>query len=345
VSSTYTSPTEFAEIEELCENYQGALCVVAQRAAELRRLSALAGRMEKGDESALRDLRWLYDSVAALEEQVNSLEVDLASLEQETGELEEISDVADQQRESLLLLKSTLEAVASSDDPVTSRATMRTNPSTNSYGMDSHLDTHPAFGSRSLLSPAARTTNPAFSLDRIAITTFISHGRALHGPRRVTEDDLKCVPRTVRGQISLSAINDALDEIQTYARRKAARTEREERTNSKIYKYQNSSRHHLRQNQVEKYRSQIREVGEADDSTMVFTEQELRQACAFFRSGEATARSLLLILCGANRLKQVRGGKNGLVYYHIPQHHHLSQQQRPGEESTSVPSSLESHPR
>jgi hypothetical protein len=127
----------------------------------------------------------------------------------------------------------------------------------------------------------------------------------------VTEDDLKKITRATRGHISLSAINEALEEVQAFARSKAARMRRERRAASKMRSYPNSS--------SPRYRNPIRrDAAPLEDPEMILTEQELRQACAFFRSGEATARSLLLILCAVNRLKQGRGGKNGLVYYHIP---------------------------
>jgi hypothetical protein len=171
-----------------------------------------------------------------------------------------------------------------------------------------------------LLVSSARTASPhgqARSGHAGATTSNASGPRSPFVLGRVTEDDLKRVSRTVRGQISLSAINDALEEVQTFATRKAAREAREERAKSKIYKHHTPSRlPHGRQKQEP--RNQSQSSWEAGDSAMVFTEQELRQACAFFRSGESTARSLLLILCGANRLTQVRGGKNGLVYYQLP---------------------------
>ena len=42
------------------------------------------------------------------------------------------------------------------------------------------------------------------------------------------------------------------------------------------------------------------------------TEQELRDACAFFRSGESTARAILQILRSCKRIKQVFLGNCGV---------------------------------
>ena len=43
-------------------------------------------------------------------------------------------------------------------------------------------------------------------------------------------------------------------------------------------------------------------------------EQELRQSCSFFRTGESTARSILLILRTLGRLQQIPA-KHGEVTY------------------------------
>jgi len=55
---------------------------------------------------------------------------------------------------------------------------------------------------------------------------------------------------------------------------------------------------------------------DADDPVVSITEQELREACAFFRHGESTARMTLSLLCRLKRLKQVPN-KTGQVTYHL----------------------------
>ena len=104
--------------------------------------------------------------------------------------------------------------------------------------------------------------------------------------------------------------------MHSFARRKFARIDRERRSKSQIYRYDSGQKQKPPGADLLNRGS---DDDENDSPALVLTEQELRQGCAFFRSGEATARSLLLILCAVHRLKQQRGGKNGLVYYHIPE--------------------------
>jgi hypothetical protein len=96
--------------------------------------------------------------------------------------------------------------------------------------------------------------------------------------RRVSRQELEAIPRTVRGRIGLSVVNEALEDIQAVCRAKLA-----------------------------KNRCKIRRE-------MFVTEQELRQACAFFCSGESTARTTLSILRHANRIKQVPCKDGNVVY-------------------------------
>ncbi len=53
---------------------------------------------------------------------------------------------------------------------------------------------------------------------------------------------------------------------------------------------------------------------EDHDGGPFVSEQEMRDSCAFFRSGESTARAILLILRSAKRIKQVFGRKSQVTY-------------------------------
>lgn len=62
--------------------------------------------------------------------------------------------------------------------------------------------------------------------------------------------------------------------------------------------------------------SSLDESGDDNHTIVSITEQDLREKCAFFRHGESTARSTLLVLCSLKRLKQVPN-KNRNVTYHL----------------------------
>jgi hypothetical protein len=124
----------------------------------------------------------------------------------------------------------------------------------------------------------------------------------------VSRDELEAIPRTCRGRISLSVVNDALRDIATLHVKKS---------NSKRAWIGNShagmsqSKHPLASSNA--YVS-AKENLSHPEANFVISEQELRQSCSFFRSGESTARSILLILRTLGRLKQVPA-KGGEVQY------------------------------
>jgi hypothetical protein len=124
----------------------------------------------------------------------------------------------------------------------------------------------------------------------------------------VSRDELEAIPRTCRGRISLSVVNDALRDIASLHVKK---------NNNKRTWIGNShtgisqSKHSFVSSNANA--STKENVGHPE-ANFVISEQELRQSCSFFRSGESTARSILLILRTLGRLKQVPA-KGGEVQY------------------------------
>jgi hypothetical protein len=119
---------------------------------------------------------------------------------------------------------------------------------------------------------------------------------------------LEAIPRTCRGRISLSVVNDALRDIATLHVKK---------NNSKRAWIGNSYAG-ISQSKLPFASSNAcasaKENLSHHEANFVIGEQELRQSCSFFRSGESTARSILLILRTLGRLKQVPA-KGGEVQY------------------------------
>jgi hypothetical protein len=112
--------------------------------------------------------------------------------------------------------------------------------------------------------------------------------------RRVTRAELQSLPRTVRGRISLSVVNDAVIEIEYVCRTKYTLLVRN------------------RRKQMQHTISQSTEEEPSDEPWV--SEQELRQSCAFFRVGESTARTVLSILRSLNRLKQLPSKTGDIIY-------------------------------
>ncbi len=126
--------------------------------------------------------------------------------------------------------------------------------------------------------------------------------------RPVTETEFYGISKNIRGRITLSAINDALVDIQNVTRNKynilsSRKTPRIPAPHTHgSTQYQQTLNHH-------------RDLRSEDHGGMPFvSEQEMRDSCAFFRSGESTARAILLILRSAKRIKQVCGKKSQVTY-------------------------------
>ena len=138
---------------------------------------------------------------------------------------------------------------------------------------------------------------------------FYEHHQLLHQqqqqPKRgltdpITMDELEQIPRTTRGRISLYVLNDALSDIAAHCRRRARK-----KTNHRLHSQFSSS-----SSSVQSPPYPVPPV----DAAHLVEEQELRQSCSFFRTGESTARSILLILRTLGRLQQIPA-KHGEVTY------------------------------
>jgi len=129
------------------------------------------------------------------------------------------------------------------------------------------------------------------------------HAVELRGPEEpITLKELEQIPRTTRGRISLYVLNDALSDIAAHCRR--ARRRQKKKPQSVV---------------LSNSYSQQQQQQQTEDDVCVVGEQELRQSCSFFRTGESTARSILLILRTLGRLQQIPA-KNGEVTYIVASH-------------------------
>jgi hypothetical protein len=121
--------------------------------------------------------------------------------------------------------------------------------------------------------------------------------------RFISQDEFYSISRNIRGRITLSALNEALLDIQRVTENKyniLHHSSRKMSSSSQI-SYQETCALHkeMLHNLIQK------------DVPFV-TEQELRDSCAFFRSGESTARAILQILRSCKRIKQVFLGNCGV---------------------------------
>jgi hypothetical protein len=111
----------------------------------------------------------------------------------------------------------------------------------------------------------------------------------------VTQEEFMDVPKAMRSHISRALVNEAILDIERTFQEKQTQRIRNRRRHA-MYKWKKNS---------------------DDNDDLTCTEQEMRQSCAFFRSGESSARGVLLILRHLHRLKQIPS-KNGKILYFLP---------------------------
>ena len=143
--------------------------------------------------------------------------------------------------------------------------------------------------------------------------------------RLVTQSELQSVSKTIRGRIALPVINDALLDIERVCRQQHALLEQDVKRskdqhlwNSHTPQQQlqhdiiNDQSHHCYITQQQHHEQQKHH--ESPSNHLSVSEQCLRRSCAFFRSGEATARTILSVLRTLHRIKQIPG-RNAQVTY------------------------------
>ena len=119
----------------------------------------------------------------------------------------------------------------------------------------------------------------------------------------VCSEELSSVQKSIRGRVTLSSLNDAVSDINDVARVKyRALSVAAKGKGKRTKKFHQLIVHH-------------RETIVEEHSGLPFvSEQDLRDCCAFFRSGESTARAVLNVLRSLKRIRQVQGGGGQVTY-------------------------------
>ncbi|GMH87715.1 hypothetical protein TrST_g3100 [Triparma strigata] len=117
----------------------------------------------------------------------------------------------------------------------------------------------------------------------------------------VTEKELSSLDRSARGRVTIGALNDAVSSINACLLEKYQQLSQASK-GKKTKKFQQFVVDHRET------------VTEEHEGRPFVSEQHLRDSCAFFRSGESTAKSILGILRNLKKIKQIQG-KGGRVTY------------------------------
>jgi hypothetical protein len=258
------------------------LSSISADAAALRQLASLASHVgvtddDHVDEPVLGRLRNLDSAVSGLENKMKLLREIVNQEKNALDDLQSISEESQRQSERLKVVAHALEVQKENAAQDDSSPTETPPVDTSDYNLPAKLE--------------SRSEARKDSMDPRSTQSPAHHQIHL---RRVTRADLQSLPRTVRGRISLSVVNDAVGEIEYVCRTKYTL---------------------LARNRRKQLQHTISQTTEEEPSVEPWvSEQELRQSCAFFRSGESTARAVLSILRSLNRLKQLPS-KNGDIIY------------------------------
>lgn len=258
------------------------LSSISADSTALRQLASLASHVgvtedDHVDEPVLGRLRNLDSAVSGLE---NKMKLLREIVNQEKNALDDLQlqhEESQRQSDRLKVIAHALEVQKENqalNSPPTEKLPVDVDTD---YNVDAKLGSH--------------KKSPNDSMDPHS-TQLPAHHR-IH-LRRATRAELQSLPRTVRGRITLSVVNDAVVEIEYVCRTKYTILARN------------------RRKQLQHTISLTTEEEPSDEPWV--SEQELRQSCAFFRSGESTARAVLSILRSLNRLKQLPS-KNGDIIY------------------------------
>lgn len=116
----------------------------------------------------------------------------------------------------------------------------------------------------------------------------------------VSLDEFRRVPRSTRAHISRALVNEAVLDIERVFQEKEMQRLKNRRKRA-LTKWGSTS------------------AVDDDDDVLTCSEQEMRQSCAFFRSGESSARGVLQILRHLHRIKQLPSSGNGQkIVYTLP---------------------------
>jgi hypothetical protein len=278
--------------DELCKLFSTAISTLASDAAILQKLCNLqtavvsdeGGRKKQSlnDNAVLSQLRSLDQAVTAVESKVRMLQEIVADEKRSLQELEVVQKATEAQ--SLVL-----------DHMLKQREYQ--------LGSEYQQEQHEKENQRHQLG----TAQHAKPKRRDSIDPRKQHRQKPHHPSTnhviniriplVTESELLSVSRAIRGRITLAVVNDALSDIQRVGQNKYSALSK-----PKQHSYQKQWNDHA-----------ALQVEEHGDLPWV-SEQDLRQSCAFFRSGESTARGILSILRTLKRLKQVPARNSEVTY-------------------------------
>ena len=281
-----------AQADRLSEQFSKTLTSLVDDVSFLRQLASLATSIEEGDSDAVERLCQMDDAVSDLEKKAKILKDIVADEERALERMEALVGEAKQRSRRLDIMLEAANAGKENMDRGSGFSDTRASlKDASDHNQSRHIE------NRRQPKQSPTQSNESSANQQLQQEQTKEKKSKLICLPRVSRAELNSVPREFRSHLSLAVVNEALTEIECFAREKATLIERNRR-----------KRHLLKWNTEEE---------EDDSREFTITEQELRQSCAFFHSGESTARSVLLVLRVLHCIKQIPS-KTGDVVYVIP---------------------------
>lgn len=274
-------------VPDACALMQGSLAALTADARAIRQLAA-GRRQVLAEHPASPDFQWQLRSldqvVSGLEDKVHTFREIIAEEQRAMVDLEAGAAMAASQVTEFQKLRDFLE-----EFPLEQPPTPREKPALPSRRSDgepeiTHENNTPHHARhRSLDESSHQSGEDAARRQSIQLDL-------------VSQEEFMSVPRATRGRISRALVNEAVLDIEQLLQQK------------EVLRLQNRRKH----------RAMLKwNKGRVVHDGVFCSEQEMRQSCAFFRSGESSARGVLTILRHLHRLKHIPSG-NGEIVYVLP---------------------------
>jgi hypothetical protein len=289
------------QTDDLCRLFSETLHALAADASTVRQLTSLSKQIGVTDDEnlhpnnnndqhdSLNELRKLDMAVAAIENKVRVLREIVTEEKMALDQFEKLQQETNKQQRVLEHMVTVVGAASSWTSNQKARGDRRRD------SVDPR-NTQQLQEATAAANPSANDENHDIVLPRI------------------TESQLQSISRNTRGRISILALNEALEEIETVCRDKLAQLPRKPTSSTISSAASQSLERRYEYLKQRSHNSTTQVEVDAHIGQYWVSEQELRESCAFFRLGESTARATLVVLCTLKRLKQLPG-KNMEVTY------------------------------
>lgn len=325
--------------EQLCDDFTTAISFLSVEAVNLKKLTCLRVAVETESEthgtndciqnddtdtnshktrSVINQLSDMEQVVSSMEKQICIVQAVIAEEKKAIDQLQGTKRTALQQKETIRELLIFCTELCDTSENV--KQLVKPN-----QGVRKSVDAEPSLSINQTTmpkqNPFSQLVEQVSTSHNSTITTkkskelIVKADPSIVTLQQITEAELHGVSKAIRGRLSLSVLNDALRDIECAIQNKYSILARQGPLSNKNHHNIPGDKKYKKCIQYQQMLAQHRDllVDEHCDQPWI-SEQDLRDSCAFFRSGESTARATLHVLRSLKRLKQVSGKHSQVTY-------------------------------